>query len=336
MTTEMPMTTPTPSLRRSAKVSRKEGRVAIQHLDQEIALEGPGAALLDRMIPLLDGKTGLDGIATRLEESPARVRALADKLAGAGVLSFGGRQASMTGMEFYELHQRHARHWLRKIYDHPLWEKITTGKATRAQVIGFAYEKYHYIEGAYEHMAVAAANASKEMMPHLARHFIEEYTHGDIYRKGLESLFRDDLVVHAQPLPSTRALINFLTETAQRSSFAYYSGNEVLQLTENTSDARAQKSVDGFYEAMLRHYPFCDRLVASFIAHTNADQKLGHESVFEQMCASVPPLTEAEVRDALEVARQMVEHLQLFMDGIEAHYARFPTVPRRPCSALSE
>ena len=67
-----------------------------------------------------------------------------------------------------------------------------TGKASRAQVLGFAFEKYHYIEGAFEHMAIAAANATPEMMPHLARHFIEEYNHGDIYRKGLRSLFPDD------------------------------------------------------------------------------------------------------------------------------------------------
>ena len=86
-------------------------------------------------------------------------------------------------------------HWLQPIYDHPLWEKIVTGKATRAQVLGFAFEKYHYIEGAFEHMAIAAANATPEMMPHLARHFIEEYNHGDIYRKGLRSLFPDDTVL---------------------------------------------------------------------------------------------------------------------------------------------
>ncbi len=128
-------------------------------------------------------------------------------------------------------------------------------------------------------------------MPHLARHFIEEYLHGDIYRKGLQSLFPDELVLHAQPLPSTRALVNFLSETAARSSFAYYAGNEVLQLTENTSDGAVSGSIDDFYAAMRRHYPWSDRLVASFIAHTHADQKLGHENVFKEMCDSIPPLS---------------------------------------------
>lgn len=332
----MTTTTETLILRRSAKVARRGGRIVIEHLDEEISLEGTGAALFERMLPHLDGKSTVDQIARRIEESPARVRALAERLRDAFVLSSAGAQRSMTGAEFHELHRRYARHWLVPVYEHPLWEKITTGAASRAQVIGFAFEKYHYIEGAYEHMAVGAANADKEMMPHLARHFIEEHNHGDIYRKGLQSLFPDELVVHAQPLPSTRALINFLTETAARSSFAYYAGNEVLQMTENTSDDAVSGSIDAFYDAMRRHYPWSDRLVASFLAHTHADQRLKHEDVFKQMCASVPPLGAAEVADALGVARMVAEHLVLFMDGIDVFYGQFPTVPRAPCTLLSE
>ncbi|HEX3343955.1 MAG TPA: hypothetical protein VHS09_05250, partial [Polyangiaceae bacterium] len=298
--------------------------------------EGPGAALFDRMIPLFDGKNKLVDIATRLEEKPARVKALAEHLVAAGVLRFAEADGTMTGAEFYRVHQRYARYWLRDVYAHPLWERIVSGQASRAQVIGFAFEKYHYIEGAYEHMGIAAANATREMMPHLARHFIEEYHHGDIYRKGLQSLFRDELIVYAQPLPSTRALVNFLSETASRSSFAYYAGNEVLQLTENTNDDRVSGSIDDFYSAMRKHYPWSDRLVSSFIAHTHADQKLGHADVFHEMCASVPPLSKGEVTDALNVAKSMTEHLLLFMDGIDVHYRNFPVVPRVPCDLLSE
>jgi len=330
------MTNMTPILRKSAKVSKRDGRVVIEHLDEEISLEGKGAALLDRMLPMLDGKHATHEIAKRLEENPARVKGLTDSLKSGGVLSYLEDDGSMTGAEFYKVHQRYARYWLKDVYVHPLWEKMTNGTASRAQVIGFAYEKYHYIEGAYEHMGIAAANATPEMMPHLARHFIEEYVHGDIYRKGLQSLFQDELIVRAQPLPSTRALVNFLSETAARNSFAYYAGNEVLQLTENTSDDSASSSIDDFYAALRKHYPWSDRLVGSFIAHTNADQKLGHENVFEEMCGSVPPLSKAEVKDALNVAKNMAEHLMLFMDGIESFYKTFPVVPRVPCNLLSE
>ena len=97
--------------------------------------------------------------------------------------------------------------------------------------------------------------------------------------------------------------MNYLTSRAARSSFAYYAGNEVLQMTENTGDDRRQQPIDDFYDAMRKHYPYTDKLIDSFIAHTKADQKLGHEDAFLQMCKSVPPLTPREVNDALNVAR---------------------------------
>jgi pyrroloquinoline quinone (PQQ) biosynthesis protein C len=328
-----------PLLKRSVTVARQNGHVALRRLNEEVVLEGAAAQLFTKIEPELDGKTGVGAIAEKVSEKPARLLALTKELEKAGVLSFlskADEHRLTTGMEFYAIHKEYCAHWLEPVYQHPLWEKITTGKASRAQVIGFAFEKYHYIEAAFEHMGIAAANATPEMMPHLARHFIEEYTHGDIYRKGLRSLFPDDIVLRSQPLPSTRALVNYLSESAQRSSFAYYAGNEVLQMTENTGDAKAGGAVDDFYAAMRKHYPYTDKLIDSFIAHTKADQKLGHEDAFLLMCKSVPPLTRREVNDALNVAKNMAEHLLLFMDGIDTFYANFGTVPRLPCETLSE
>jgi pyrroloquinoline quinone (PQQ) biosynthesis protein C len=326
-----------PLLKRTAKVSDREHAIAISYLTNEVTLEGAAVALFRKLFPHLDGKKQLAQIAQSIAEPAPRVRALVERLRTAGVLGFSNDTGrTITGEEFYELHRKYCSHWLEPIYQHPLWQKLTTGTASRAQVLGFAFEKYHYIEGAYEHMAIAAANATPEMMPHLAEHFIEEYNHGDIYRRGLRSLFPDDVVLRAQPLPTTRALVNFLSESAARNSFGYYAGNELLQMTENTSDPAAGGSVDTFYDLMRKHYPYTGKLIDSFIAHTKADQSLGHENVFLKMCASVPPLTRAEVKDAMNIVRMMAEHLALFLDGIDAHYASFPTMPRTPCTLLSE
>ncbi len=326
-----------PLLKRTAKVSDRGHAIAIELLTDEIALDGAAAHLFRKMLPHLDGKTSIARIAEEVAEPAERVRALAEKLRTAGVLGFSDdTTTTISGMEFYQRHRRYSAHWLQRIYEHPLWHKLTTGAASRAQVLGFAFEKYHYIEGAHEHMAIAAANATPELMPHLAEHFIEEYTHGDIYRKGLRSLFPNDVVLTAQPLPSTRALLNFLSESAMRSSFGYYAGNELLQMTENTSDPAASGSIDTFYDLMKKHYPYTGRLIDSFIAHTKADQRLGHESVFFEMCGSVPPLSIGEVKDAMNIVRMMAEHLALFLDGIDAHYESFPTMPRTPCTLLSE
>jgi hypothetical protein len=327
-----------PLLRRTASVLRDNGQVAIRYLRDEITLDGAAAQLFTRAEPYLDGQTTVEAAAEKLAEKPSRLRALLERLEDVGVLAFLSAQeepGGMTGMEFHRLHHEYCNHWLQNVYRHPLWEKIVSGRASRAQVLGFAFEKYHYIEAAFEHMGIAAANATPEMMPHLARHFIEEYTHGDIYRKGLRSLFPDDVILHSQPLASTRALVNYLNESAQRSSFAYYSGNELLQMTEN-EDEGAGGAVSEFYAAMRKHYPYTQKLIDAFIAHTNADQNLGHAKAFLLMCQSVPPLTLREVNDALNVAKNMAEHLLLFMDGIDTFYANFATVPRLPCDLLSE
>jgi pyrroloquinoline quinone (PQQ) biosynthesis protein C len=334
-----PSTMDLPRLKRTAHVSRKNGQVLIRRLGEEIALDGAAAELFGRIEPHLDGATAIETMAKKLSEKPARLRSLVSELDKVGLITFlsvKDNGALMSGLEFHALHRQRAQHWLEDVYRHPLWEKIVGGAASRAQVLGFAFEKYHYIEAAFEHMGIAAANASPEMMPHLARHFIEEYTHGDIYRKGLRSLFPDDVVLRSQPLPSTRALVNYLSESAQRSSFAYYAGNEVLQMTENTADEKSGAAIDDFYAAMRKHYPYTDKLIDSFIAHTKADQALGHEDAFLMMCKSVPPLTRRDVNDALNVAKNMAEHLLLFMDGIDTFYANFPTVPRLPCDPRSE
>jgi pyrroloquinoline quinone (PQQ) biosynthesis protein C len=328
-----------PRLKRTASVSQNNGSVVIRRMSEEITLDGGAAELFRRVQPFLDGETPIDAMAEKISEKPARLRALVKELDKVGVVSFLSNKddgALMSGLDFHALHRERSQHWLEAVYRHPLWEKIVLGTASRAQVIGFAFEKYHYIEAAFEHMGIAAANATPEMMPHLARHFIEEYTHGDIYRRGLRSLFPDDVILRSQPLPSTRALVNYLSESAQRSSFAYYAGNEVLQMTENTADEKAGSAIDDFYDAMRKHYPYTDKLIDSFIAHTKADQALGHEDAFLLMCKSVPPLTRREVNDALNVAKNMAEHLLLFMDGIDTFYANFATVPRLPCDPQSE
>lgn len=327
-----------PLLRRGSSVVQGDGQVAIRHLRDEVTLDGTAAQIFSKASPYLDGKTTVAAAATKLGETTARLSSLLEQLEKAGVVVFLSAEddrALMSGLEFHQLHREHCNFWLEDVYRHPLWEKIVSGQASRAQVLGFAFEKYHYIEAAFEHMGIAAANATPEMMPHLARHFIEEYTHGDIYRKGLQSLFPDDVILRSQPLPSTRALVNYLSESAQRGSFAYYSGNELLQMTEN-EDQGAGGAVNEFYAAMRKHYPYTERVINAFIAHTRADQNLGHANAFLQMCQSVPPLTMREVNDALNVARNMAEHLLLFMDGIDTFYANFATVPRMPCDLLSE
>ncbi len=320
-------------LKRGADVSLGETEATITHLGLEHRLGGMAAQVLRQVAPWL-GK-GLDGeaLASAAQAPLVAVEQLALALERSGVMVLRRPDDAarvMTGTAFYEYHRKYAAHWLQPIFSHPFWTKVVEGRATRAQVIGFAFEKYHYIEGAHEHMGIAAANATPEMQQHLARHFIEEYRHGDIYRRGLQHLFPDQLVLNAPPLPTTRALLNFLSEAAATNSFGYYAANEFLQMTENSDDDSGEDdAVASFYASMRQNYPYTDKLIESFIIHTKLDQNLGHDDVFAQMCRDVPPLSLREVQQVMNLTRSVAERLMLFMDGIDRWYEAFPEMPRR-------
>lgn len=319
-------------LKRDAQILDFDGEAIVSHLGYEYRLDQAGARVLRKLRPWLDGDHDSATIASYTRQPVAVVEQLALALQECGVVSLrrpDEREPLMTGEAFYAYHRKYAQHWLQPVYAHPFWAKVAEGRATRAQVIGFAFEKYHYIEGAHEHMGIAAANAQPEMMKHLARHFIEEYRHGDIYRRGLQSLFADEVILEAPPLPSTRALVNFLSEAAAANSFGYYAANEVLQMTENADGGEEENAVDVFYAGMRRHYPFSEKLIESFIIHTKLDQNLGHDNVFAEMCADVPPMSTREVQAVMNLTREVTERLMAFMDGIDRFYAAFPEVPRR-------
>src|SRR3981189_2064950 len=126
-----------PLLRRTTTVAGKGGQVVIRHLNEEVVLEDEAAHLFTKLRPELGGATAIAKIAAKVSEKPSRVRALLKQLEKAGVVAFQSgmdERALMSGMEFYRLHRRLCNGWLEDVYLHPLWEKITTGKATRAQV----------------------------------------------------------------------------------------------------------------------------------------------------------------------------------------------------------
>jgi pyrroloquinoline quinone (PQQ) biosynthesis protein C len=327
-----------PVWKRNTEVTHVSDGVIARRLMREYAFKGEIAKRVKTLIPELDGKRTTREIAAKCDlgaESAAQVIAKLGALGLVGLVGGTAERATISGVEFHEIHRRYCETWLQRVYDHPFWDKVMTGRASRAQIFGFAFEKYHYIEGAHEHMSIAVANATPEMMVHLARHFIEEYTHGDIYRAGLRAYFPDEVVLRSQPLPSTRALLNFLNESAMRNSFSYYAGNELLQATENSAREGEVDEVNLFYAGLLEHYPWAERLVRSFEDHTRLDQKLGHQDVFLEMCRDVPDLTRAQAEDALNTTRLMAEHLVLFMDGVDRYYEARPVVPRVPATLLS-
>ena len=243
------------------------------------------------------------------------------------------KDETIDAIEFYEKHKKFATTLLNDVYEHEIWKRLVSKSADRSLIMGFALEKYHYIEAAHEHMAYAAANSTSTMMPHLAKHFVEEYTHGDIYRYGLSSYYSVDQITNSTPLSTTRSLINTLNEFAMSDSFCYYAANEVLQLTENV-DSEDEGEVGDFYDLLIENNDWVEPLIKSFRAHTALDQNLGHEDSFLDMCKTEKIISISTANRALSNTRKIVEHLTIFLDGILDYYSgRFS--PLRSLGSIS-
>jgi pyrroloquinoline quinone (PQQ) biosynthesis protein C len=145
----------------------------------------------------------------------------------------------------------------------------------------------------------------------------------------LEYYYSTEKILNSVPLPTTRALINFLSEAAIEDSFSYYAANEVLQMTENVPEEEGSP-VSEFYDALRHHYPNVQPLIRSFAAHTELDQKLGHENVFKEICGDVALLSAHQINRAMEQSQAAAEHLLLFLDGIHRHYSRVESPLRMP------
>lgn len=284
---------------------------------------------------LMDGSHTIEDISRKTLIPTSDLSDIINSFYDKNIIGFANDDRIYSGAEFWQLHDEYSRQWLDKIADHPIWPALTEGTAHRAVAIGFVIEKYHYIEGAYEHMATAVANADSRIAEDLIRHFKEEYNHGDIYLGGLSSLFPKQLVVESAPLPSTRALINCLNELAQSDSVAYYSANEFLQKTENIGDGIGDP-VETFYKAIEKNYSLPSAVCRAMRAHTNQDQELGHKDVFSEMCNKLDTISFASVNKYLQATKQIAEHLEYFLDGIFLYYSKYSYVPRPRATLISE
>ncbi len=189
--------------RRSSR--RDADKVAIEYLGEEIDARGRGrAAASTRCCPTSTARPASAASPSGSPSRPARVRALAEQLGRPACSAFKPTTtaSAMTGEEFYELHRKLRAPLAAADLRPPALGEDRDRQGHRARRCSASPSRSTTTSRApTSTWRIAAANATPEMMPHLARHFIEEYNHGDIYRKGLRSLFPDDVVLRAQPLP---------------------------------------------------------------------------------------------------------------------------------------
>jgi pyrroloquinoline quinone (PQQ) biosynthesis protein C len=225
-----------------------------------------------------------------------------------------------------------ARFQAKSIFEQPFWSELLTGNLSSSQVIGWGVEFFHFVEAANYYMPLGVAYARRHRITRglLAKHYVEEMSHGEIFLEGLIRCGVDRRSVElAPPLPHTSALVNLLAELAIEGEVTYAASFAVMQPGLSLA---TQEAVDEFYEELCRLYPYAGPMFDAFRKHALIDVDLHHEeTVFARLCQNSGGLSLDERSRAGWAMSAVAEAFTLFFEGILDSYkgsGRF--APRRP------
>jgi pyrroloquinoline quinone (PQQ) biosynthesis protein C len=210
--------------------------------------------------------------------------------------------------------------WAKDIFVGPFWSQMLAGTAAPVVVLGWCEQFYHRTVGADEHNATAVGHCSNPALrADLAAHFAEELGHGEMFLRGLEACGMTRASILAKPpLPTTRALIEYMDGLGKADTLAYLACYGVLhspRIGQNQEQARSQ------FQALVDAYPFAAPAIGAVAAHAQIDLTAGHDQiVFETHVRRVGGLSRDEALRSLRAAHGTVKCFNGFFAGILETY----------------
>ena len=208
--------------------------------------------------------------------------------------------------------------WKERLFSQPLWQKLSTGEATQGQFLGWAIESYHFIEGVNDRLALAVARCENHAIrSQFAKHYAEEYDHGDYFFKSLLKLgITEEEILTSRRLPGTTAILNHMRNCARQDPLQYAVCSGFL---ESTGGDRERARM--FFTNLTAHYTDNSPLsLKPMVDHLSLDEAYGHNDLLEGIVQCIPTLTIKRAHGALNAGRQLVETLLLWSAEIERHY----------------
>jgi pyrroloquinoline quinone (PQQ) biosynthesis protein C len=292
-----------------------------------------GAQIMAALEHRLDGSSTMAGLAGELGISPESLRnALAVLIDDQLLIDAAIIESAQSPDEVFDAYFSFCKFWMKEIFAQPFWEVMLSGKAGRNLVMGWGIEFYHYTHSANEHMAnaVSYCRTDKEARQWLAQHYVEEHDHSEIFLDGLAACGLDrEQVRNAPPLPSTRALINFLNELAVSGPLAYLSAFGIMQAP---GSGQPGGSYNRFYDMLIKHYGFAAGLFEAYRKHAAIDNNLDHDDILiRRMIVREKEVSPDTRRKMLTAARDTLEYFVLYFEGIYDFYSKPGIImPRRP------
>ncbi|PHM47639.1 hypothetical protein [Xenorhabdus miraniensis] len=299
----------------------------------DYTFSGKSAEMIQGVFSFLNGTNTVDIISQKTCLASEDIISLLDYLCGESVLIDinNENKGSLTGYQLVELVKQEVVFWRQHINNQIFWEKVHNGTCSKRQILGWGIEFYHYVDAANEYMAagVAYCRESIGVRQKIAAHYAEEAGHGEIFLQGLmKDGLPATLVKKSLPLPSTRALINYLNEVAMESSLVY---TAVFSLMQSDGKSFSKTGLNEYYSQLIELYPFAQGMFGSFLKHALIDARLDHQvSIFENLYANDEIISHREVKRTFVTIRQLVNYFILYYEYLFECYGKENSqLPRR-------
>ncbi len=305
--------------------------LTVMTLDADYIFGKHKARIISVATPLLDGCHTLADIAAQTGVPVEELGTTLTPLTGDGHLTDITRLLHAgSAEEFLAGYFMLCDFWAKDIFGQPFWLSMLSGHSSRSQVLGWGIEFYHRTVGADEHNAKSVAHCrDPELRAWLREHFEEECGHSEIFLDGLEACgFARDEVAASPPLPSSRALIEYMNGLAIDDSVAYLGCYGVLH---SPRVGQTPERLNSQFDLLVGHYPFATAILDKIREHALLDLHLGHNRIVLERVAKrdggFPPATAARI---LRAARGVVRAFCNLFAGIHEYYGQ-PTamLPRR-------
>jgi len=289
------------------------------------------ADLFDKVKFLLDGSQSLKTVAERANVSFVELcQTLSLLVEDGGLRDVSALLAARTAEQFLDAYFPICDEWALDIFSYPFWQVTMSGQASPSTILGWGLEFYHRVMGADEHNAISVNFCRDQTIREwLQSHFAEEVDHGNLFLEGLVASGLDrERVLQSQPLPSTRALINFLNTLATSDIVAYLGCYGVMH---SPRVGQTRENIDNQYNRLKEWYSFAVPLLNKIHEHAAVDIDLGHDGiVFERMInhqATIDAQTPVKVLGAM---KGIVTAFVSFFGGIYEYYQSPAALIPRP------
>lgn len=297
-------------------------RFVIDCPEATYTFSGHSALILSRAQYLLDGSNQISRIAEILGFPLNKLSSvLTELIAGGALQDITPLLTARTPETFLAAYFPLCDYWARDIFISRFWESVFSGTAPRSVVLGWGLEFYHRVVGADEHNALSVNYCADEKIKQwLITHFQEEADHAVMFAEGLATTGFDlEAVIASPPLPTTRALINYLNILAMTDLMAYLGCYGVMH---SPRIGQTRERIDQQFEWLKQSYDFASGLLGKIHEHAVIDIDLGHNGILlERVLRERVPLSRAVAVGILGAAQGIVKAFVNFFDGIYEYYS---------------